>query len=352
MRSRWRISGMLLVTLMVVFLTGTTFQQAAVAREQAELMGLLTEPAPVAAVAAAGPVVQQAQGPRWSSWTGLQGFTTSAPSVTAAGRNNVFLFARSERGTLVWSRWNGSSWTRMAELSSSRLASAPSCASWGNNTDIRISCFAVLEGSSAVHHLYYAGGSWYGWQSLGGVATSAPGAVSWAPGVVSVFVRGQGDGQMYQNWWASGSGWSGWSPLGGQLTSAPACASLREPPGRVDCVVRGNGNNLFLKTWQGGSGQGWQADWTNLGGGASSAPTIAAWGANRLSVFYRGENGNMLHRYWDGTRWVGPEDLGGPISSSPACTSPEVNRIECYAQGIDAEWNAGPSLLQRIWTAQ
>jgi hypothetical protein len=351
MRSRWRISGMLLVTLMVVFLTGTTFQQAA-AREQAELMGVLVEPVPVASFSNEAPVAQQAQNPQWSNWSTLEGYTTSAPSVAAAGRNNVFLFARSERGTLAWSRWNGSNWSRLTELRSERLASAPSCASWGSNNAIRISCFAVLEGSNSLRHLYYADGNWYGWQNLGGVATSAPGAVSWDFGVVSAFVRGQGDGQMYQIWYSQRTGWSGWTPLGGRLTSAPACTSLREPPLRVDCVVRGDGNNLYLKTWQEGSGRGWQADWTNLGGGVASAPTIATWGVNRLSAFYRGENGNMTQRYWDGNQWVGPIDLGGQITSSPSCISPERNRIECYAQGVDALYNAGPPIIQRVWSGQ
>jgi hypothetical protein len=312
------------------------------------MMGLLTEPVPLAAFSNGAPMAQQAQGtPRWSNWNALEGFTTSAPSVAAASIDRVFLFARSERGTLIWSRWDGRTWTRAAELNANRLASAPSCASWGTSRSVRLSCFAVLEGSSAMQHTWYDGTNWSGWQNLGGTLTSAPGAVSWAPGVVSAFVRGT-DTQMWQRYY-DGRNWSGWIRLDGELTSAPSCSSWSEA--RVDCVVRGNGNNLFLKTWEAGPGKGW-GGWNALGGGANSAPSITAWGVNRLSIFYRGDNGMMMHRYWDGARWVGPEDLGGPISSSPACTSPAVNRIECYAQGVDPIYNAGPALIQRVWSTQ
>lgn len=343
MRHRWRVSGILLVTLIVVFLTGTTFQQAAAARQDPELMGILTEPVPLSAINNGAPIAQQT-GPRWGGWNTIEGFTTSAPSAASAGINNVFLFARSERGTLIWSRWDGRSWSRPAELSSARMVSAPSCTSWGTSRSVRLSCFAVLEGSNTLRHLWYDGTNWYGWENLGGDIRSAPAAVSWAPGVVSVFVRGT-DARLWQRYY-DGRGWSGWIQHDGELTSAPSCASWGET--RVDCVVRGNGNNLFVKTWEAGPGKGW-GGWVGLGGGVNSAPAITAWGVNRLSVFYRGDNGMMLHRFWDGTRWQGPEDLGGPISSSPACTSPQVNRIECYAQGIDATYNAGPAIIQRVW---
>jgi hypothetical protein len=343
MRNHWRLSGIVLVTLIVVFLTGTTFQQAAAQQQDPELMGVLTEPVPLAAVSDGAPIVAQS-GPRWQSWNTINGAITSAPSVASASINNVFMFARSERGTLVWSRWDGRNWSAVSEVSSARLISAPACASWGPPRSVQLSCFAVLEGSNALRHLYYVNGTWYGWENLGGDVRSAPAAVSWAPGVVSAFVRGT-DARLWQRWY-NGRAWSGWIQHDGELTSAPACASWSEA--RVDCVVRGNGSNLFVKTWEAGPGKGW-GPWTNLGGGVNSAPGIAAWGVNRLSVFYRGDNGMMLHRFWDGTRWQGPEDLGGPISSSPACTSPQINRIECYAQGIDPVYNAGPAIIQRVW---
>jgi hypothetical protein len=349
MKNHWRISGILMVTLIVVFLTGATYQQAAASRPDPEMMGLLTEPVPLAAFSNGSPVqAQAAQGtPRWSNWTGLQGYTTSAPSVAAAAADRVFLFARDESGLLVWSRWDGRAWTTPAAISSAQLDSAPSCASWGTSRSIRLSCFAVINGSGALQHIWYNGESWSGWQNLGGVLTSAPGAVSWNAGVVSAFVRGA-DMRMYQRYY-DGRSWSAWIRHDGELTSAPSCASWAET--RVDCVVRGNGNNLYHKTWESGPGKGW-GGWNNLGGGVNSAPSIVDWGVNRLSVFYRGDNGMMMHRYWDGTRWVGPEDLGGPIASSPACASPVVNRIECYAQGIDPAYNAGPALIQRVWSSQ
>lgn len=341
MNNRLRVSGMLLVVLVVLMLTGTSFQSAAAQQPDPAAMGVFSEPVPVAAAAAAG-AAQQAG---WSGWASVNMKVTSAPSVTASGASGVYLFARGERGTLVWNRWDGRAWSGAQELSGARLASAPSCASWGTSRSVNLSCFAVLEGSSALQHMYYIDGRWNGWQNLGGSVTSAPGAVSWAPGAVAAFARGS-DTALWQTYYAGGR-WSGWIRLDGELTSAPSCASWSET--RVDCAVRGNGNNLFVKSWEAGAGKGWGA-WQNLGGGVNSAPSAAAWDSGRLSIFYRGENGMLLHRYWNGSAWSAPEDLGGPISASPACASPQKGRVECYAEGIDPLFNTGGALLQRVWT--
>jgi hypothetical protein len=86
-----------------------------------------------------------------------------------------------------------------------------------------------------------------------------------------------------------------------------------------------------------------------MGVNATSAPTVASWGPNRISLFARGDNGNLLHRYWDGSRWIGWEDLGGNIASSPACVSWGANSLDCFARSVDPVFNTDQGLIRRSW---
>ena len=47
-----------------------------------------------------------------------------------------------------------------------------------------------------------------GWESLGGVLTSAPRAVSWGPNRLDTFVRGTDGAMWHQSW--NGNSWGGW----------------------------------------------------------------------------------------------------------------------------------------------
>ena len=98
----------------------------------------------------------------------------------------------------------------------------PAVSSWGNN---RLDVF-VRGTDDALWHKWWDGSSWSGWESLGGVLTSAPAAVSWGNNRIDVFVRGT-DNALHHKWWAGG--WSGWESLGGVLTSAPTVSSWRLP---------------------------------------------------------------------------------------------------------------------------
>ena len=83
-----------------------------------------------------------------------------------------------------------------------------------------IDYFAV-DSSGTVWHTTGNGN----WDSLGGVASSSPAAVSWPFASYlreDVFVRGS-NGALYWNYYQSG--WSGWHNLGGQLASGTGPAA-------------------------------------------------------------------------------------------------------------------------------
>ena len=58
--------------------------------------------------------------------------------------------------------------------------------------------FFVRGGDNALYHKYFENG-WSDWESLGGILTSDPAAVSWNAGRIDVFARG-GDYALYHKW--------------------------------------------------------------------------------------------------------------------------------------------------------
>jgi hypothetical protein len=131
------------------------------------------------------------------------------------------------------------------------------------------------------------------WNSLGGVCTASPAAVSWGNQSTSylridVFVRGS-DGAVWQKYY-NNSVWSGWHSLGGQLASG-------------------------------------------------TGPAVSSWSAGRLDVFAEGTNGVLYHKYWNGATWSGWESLGGSLTASPSATSPNNGVIDVFVRGTDgAVW--------------
>jgi hypothetical protein len=182
------------------------------------------------------------------------------------------------------------------------------------------------------------GGPWSGWENLGGVLSSAPGAASWGCHRLDVLARG-GNNALFHKWW-NGSQWSGWNALGGTLTSAPAVASWG--PNRLDVFMRGP-NNALLHTWWNGS-QWFEEPWENLGGCLSSAPAVASWGPNRLDVLVRGCGPDyaLWHKWWDGSAWSRWVNIGVGLISAPAVASWGPNRLDVFIRG-------GNNVLYHKW---
>ena len=77
---------------------------------------------------------------------------------------------------------------------------------------------------------------------------------------------------------------------------------------------------------------GW-SQWEDLGGILTSAPAVSSWQSNRLDVFGRGQNNALWHKWWDGRSWSGWEDLGGILTSAPTAVSWGSNRIDVFGRG-------------------
>lgn len=230
--------------------------------------------------------------------------------------------------------------------------SSPGASSWGtSHTDV-----FIRGGDNGLWQNTYDGTNWGGWTSLGGGLTSAPAAVSWAPNRIDTFARGT-DNALWHKWFDT-TGWHGWERLGGGLISGPAVASWGS--GRLDVFVVGTDHGLWHKWWD---AKGWSG-WEPLGGVLTSDPATVAWGSNRLDVFARGSDNALWHKWWDTAGWHGWERLGGYLTSAPAASSCASGHLDVFAFGGDGatyqlgytgswsawqrlggQWNFGPAAV-------
>jgi hypothetical protein len=214
-----------------------------------------------------------------------------------------------------------------------------------------------LEGTVQVdqgHGFYFARiylGYWSDAENLGGVVNSNPAAVSWGPNRIDIFYCGQNN-HLWHQWW-DGAQWNPEQDLGGVLTpnhlvtpSGPAVASWGQ--NRLDVFYRGQNGHLWHKSWDGAQ---WNPE-EDLGGFLAlvpAAPAAVSWGPNRIDIFYCGRNNHLWHQWWDGAQWNPEEDLGGILTSNPAVASWGQNRLDVFYRGQNghlwhrwwdgAQWN-------------
>ena len=120
--------------------------------------------------------------------------------------------------------------------------------------------------------------------------------------------------------------WHGWQDLGGPIKAPPAVASWAAH--RLDVFSAGTDGQLNHKWWDGSSWHNWQT----LGGSFKGGPAAVSWGPNRIDVFVRGTDDHLGHLWWDGSNWNGWQDLGSGLSSAPAAASWMSNRLDVFAE--------------------
>jgi len=199
------------------------------------------------------------------------------------------------------------------------LTSGPAVASWA--LDQRLVVLWRDAGNYLWSKWYIDGYGWYGDTSLGQF-TSDPAALDWDWGF-DLFWRGTGNDLRSTSRIGSPS-------LGGYLTSDPAVASWGE--GRLDVFVRGSGNFLYQKFYDGGAWSGWVAFYD---GELTSDPAAVSWGWGRIDVFWRGTDFTLRHKFFDGVAWSAVESLGGYLTSGPAVASRGPDKLDVFVRGTD-----------------
>ena len=153
---------------------------------------------------------------------------------------------------------------------------------------------------------------------------------------------------MYHKSYTTTSGWSGWDYLGGIMTSSPGATS-RISNG-ITVFARGSDGAIWYRDYVGGS---WGA-WTTIGGAvaANTGPAACSWGGGRLDVFVQCTNGALYHKSYTGT-WSGWESLGGILTSSPAAaTAAGSSRIDVFVRGNNnGLWQKTYNGVWSAWTS-
>jgi hypothetical protein len=262
-------------------------------------------------------------------WTPVDGRTECGQSVSVVSNSST-----DGRVDLHYRLWNP--WRSLG----SRPTASPAAVSWAPG---RLDVFQRGQNGDVLHK-WGDGTTWFPsparWESLGGSITGQPTAVSWAAGRLDLFGRAA-DGTVCHKWFEGGWGPSatGWEGLGGSVEGVVSAVSWG--PNRLDLFARGSDDSLWHSWWD---GSGWGA-WEWLGGSIAGSPSAVAWGPNRLDVFCRGTDDGVARRSWDGTRWTDWERLGGKVVASPVAVSWAPNRLDVFARGADGtvqhKWSNG-----------
>jgi peptide methionine sulfoxide reductase MsrB len=65
------------------------------------------------------------------------------------------------------------------------------------------------------------------------------------------------------------------------------------------------------------------------------AEPVSSWGPDRLDVFAAGADGQLIHKWWDGSAWSDWDRIGGAFHGNPAAVSWGTKRIDVFVQGTD-----------------
>ena len=260
------------------------------------------------------------------SLTGLTTPLAVHAAVTSPAVNHLTTFIRGTDNALWEKQWTGSGWSGWQSLGGV-LSADPTAVS---STNGRIDVF-IRGQDFALWHRVFDGTAWGGWQFVGDRLVSGPAVTSSAPGRLDIFATAADQSLTYKSSSDNGATWSSWTNLGGRLLSEPSAVSWG--PGRIDVFGRGTDNALWHQAFDNGSWQGWQT----LGGIITAGAGTASWAAGRLDVFAVGADQALWHRWWDGSGWYGWERDGGIITSSPFAVSWGAGRVDVFGRGSDAQ---------------
>ena len=256
-----------------------------------------------------------------------------APGVTmgaaAPAASSVFLAWTGTDGAVYLRNEITGSVTRLG----GRLAGGPAVAQSGTG----LAVFGRGTDNALWWNHQATGGTWSGWQSLGGVITSQPGAAAGATagfGPLIALARGS-DGAVWYRVRGSGGGWSGWKSLGGGLLPGTGPAAVNTQNGSLAVAVTGTDHHVWL-FGPGAQGYGF----LDFGGRTSSTPGIANNSPRRdiqvqLMVFARGTDNALwssqsLLPIGNPGSWT---SLGGTLTSGPAAATVPQGQTYVFVLG-------------------
>jgi M6 family metalloprotease-like protein len=138
-----------------------------------------------------------------------------------------------------------------------------------------------------------------------------------------------------------------WVDTGLPFGQAPALTSWG--PDRLDMFAR-NGDQLVQKSWSTGGGWAPTGDhYWYLASGLASDPSAVAYGGSNVDIVYLGKANNVIHTWWNGSRWT-TEDLGGWVSGRPTISvAPDGTRMDVFARVGTQLWHRSWAGFKNAW---
>ncbi len=127
-----------------------------------------------------------------------------------------------------------------------------------------------------------------------------------------------------------GPQWNGWENLGGSLASEPTCLAPAE--NRIECYASSTTGVLQRQEWNGVRWSGWETfpGVTIQHFNDRTGPSCFLDNARLTHCFVVGSDDALWHRWFPPGSNGWWENLGGRLTSSPACTAaPDVASLDC-----------------------
>lgn len=193
----------------------------------------------------------------------------------------------------------------------------------------RFDVFAV-SAQGAIWHIGYERSTWSDWEVVAPAGTTDTGVAASTRGssVIDLFYRDAASGRLGHAQLDDDGEW-GQERVGASQISAytPAAASWDED--RIDVFTRG-ANDELLHLWKTDE---WRSDWANEGGvtGLGSAPAVVARSGQRLDVFWSRQGTQALGHWWQNDEGSGADVLDGdPVAGAPTATSRGAESLDVF----------------------
>ena len=191
----------------------------------------------------------------------------------------------------------------------------------------------IARGSdnSSIWHKSYSSGVLSVWDSPGGATIDQP-ACAFLDGVLHIVVRGVDNGLWYNARNETSGSWRGWVSLSGLATSSPVLVPSPSAD-RMDLIVHGSGTSLWHKAYANGA---WSTLWDSPGGETSASPAADSDGAV-LHLVVRGLDNGLWYNSLNFTTgsWSSWLSLKGTTGYNPALSGDASGNAHLVVVGTD-----------------
>lgn len=302
-------------------------------------------------------VVSVVQGKIWSDFTydtqtstnacgGVDPTSFSGLATISRGVGLLDVFATGSDGVVRHRAWVRDHWTGWVSLTagmSIKVVGDPAAVSARAG---RIDLFARGADNHLKRLVWTSTSNWGLWQDVDGYITASPAATTRSDSGVDVFARNNASQIIYRHLDIATNSWSSdWGALSGQSTSSGPAAQASPDGTRMNVFARDDDGTLLSRMWT--ADNGWYSWVDHEQATMTGRPTASTRAGYSVDVFLRGPDNHLRHWYSpNGADWNASNiaDLGGAIFTSPASVSQNNERIDVFTR------NNNGDLIQRIWS--